>query len=118
MSNPKWRLEDGLKAMLDPAIRNKWTINWFTLTDLQRAALRLVFEQRLPTAAQSLQWVAAQLQEKKVQASSVTRAIEALQAKGLVSRGTDHGIRAFIVSDPVMVAWLTQNKNLPLKEGG
>ena len=118
MSNPKWRLEDGLKAMLDPGVRNKWTINWFALTDLQRAALRLVFEQRMPTGAESLGWVAAQLQEKKVQGSSVTRAIEALQAKGLVSRETGHGARAFIVSDPVMVAWLTQNKYLPLKQGG
>jgi hypothetical protein len=118
MSNPKWRLQDGLKAMLDPAARNKWTINWFALTDLQRAALRLVFEQRLPTAAQSLEWLATQLQERKVQGSSVTRAIEALQAKGLVSRETDHRGRSFIVSDPVMVAWLMQNKNLPLKPGG
>lgn len=118
MSNPKWQLADGLKAMLDPNVRNKWTINWLTLTDLQRAALRLVFERRLPTSAQSLAWLAAQLQERKVQGSSVTRAIEALQTKGLVSRETDHGSRSFIVSDPVMVAWLTQNKNLSLQPGG
>ena len=117
MSNPKWRLDDGLKAMLDAGVRNKWTINWFALTDLQRAALRLVFEQRPPTAATSLGWVAAQLGEKKVQGSSVTRAIEALQAKGLVSREIDRGGRSFIVSDPVMVAWLTQNQTLPLKQG-
>lgn len=118
MSNPKWGIDDGLKAMLDPGLRNKWTINWSSLTDLQRGALRLVFERRPPTAAQSLEWLAAQLHEKKVQASSVTRAIEALQTKGLVSRETEHGSRAFIVSDPVMVAWLTQNRNLPLKAGG
>ena len=118
MSNPKWRIDDGLKAMLDPSVRNKWTVNWSSLTDLQRAALRLVFEQRLPTSAQSLEWLAAQLQEKKVQASSVTRALEALQTKGLVSRESGHGARSFIVSDPVMVAWLTQNKSLPLKAGG
>ena len=118
MSNPKWRLDDGLKAMLDPGVRNKWTINWSTLTDLQRATLRLVFEQRQPTAAQSLEWLAAQLQEKKVQPSSVTRALEALQTKALVSRDTLQGSRSYVVSDPVMVAWLTQNRNLPLKPGG
>jgi uncharacterized protein len=115
MSNPKWHLDDGLKAMLDPGVRNKWTINWTSLTELQRAALRLVFERRPPTAAQSLEWVAAQLNETKVQASSVTRAIEALQTKGLVSRESERGSRAFIVSDPVMVAWLTQNRTLPVR---
>lgn len=117
MSNPKWHLDDGLKAMLDPGVRNKWTINWTSLTELQRAALRLVFERRPPTAAHSLDWVATQLNEEKVQASSVTRAIEALQTKGLVSRESERGSRAFIVSDPVMVAWLTQNRALPVRAG-
>ena len=118
MSNPKWQLEDGLKAMLDPGVRNKWTINWFALTDLQRAALRLVFERRLPTSAESLRWLAGELNEKKVQGSSVTRAIEALQMKGLVSRDMAQAGKGFVLSDPVMLAWLTQNKNLPLKQGG
>ena len=115
MSNPKWNLQQGLNAMLDPSVRNKWTINWFALTDLQRAALRLVFERRAPTGAASLEWIAAELGEKKTQGSSVTRAIEALQAKGLVSQAIDKGSRAYEVSDPVMVAWLTQNQNLPLR---
>ena len=116
MSNPKWQLGDGLKAMLSPAVRNKWTINWFSLTDLQRAALRLVFERRLPTSAESLRWLAGELKEEKVQGSSVTRAIEALQTKGLVSRDMAQNGKRHHLSDPVMAAWLTQNKSLPLKQ--
>lgn len=118
MSNPKWGLKDGLRAMLDPALRNKWTINWFTLTDLQRAALRLVFEGRAPTSAESLGWVGELLGQRKVQPSSITRAIEALEVKGLVSRMLGVGGKSCQVSDPVMTAWLTQNKSLPLKHAG
>jgi hypothetical protein len=118
MSNPKWGLQDGLRVMLDPAVRNKWTINWFTLTDLQRAALRLVFEGRAPTSAESLGWAAELLGERKVQPSSITRAIEALEVKGLVSRTLGVGGKSWQVSDPVMTAWLTQNKSLPLKHAG
>ncbi|NRF71806.1 hypothetical protein HLB44_32955 [Aquincola sp. S2] len=117
MSNPKWTLEQGLDAMLDPAVRNKWTINWFTLTDLQRAALRLLFEGRAPTSADSLEWAARALGETKVQASSITRAMEALEGKGLVARDYGQtGGKRFVVSDPVMEAWLTRNRALPLRQ--
>lgn len=115
MAHPRWGIEEGLKAMLDPSLRNKWTINWYALTDLQRVALRLVFEGKPPTAAQSLQWAADALGEVKVQPSSISRAIEALIDRGLVARDLLPGGKRYVVSDPVMAAWLTQNQGLAVK---
>jgi uncharacterized protein len=112
MSHPRWSLGDGLAAMLDPATRNKWTINWFALTDLQRAALRLVFEGKPPTGAESLKWVSQQLGSARVHGSSVQRALESLQSSGLVARA--EGGRGYEISDPVMATWLERNRALPL----
>lgn len=112
MANPKWSLADGLRAMLDPQVRNKWTINWFGLTALQQCALRLVFEEKPPTARDSLAWVAGLLGGKEVAASSITRALEALVDKGLVARDLLGGGRRYVVGDPVMAAWLRQNQKL------
>lgn len=112
MANPKWRLESGLRAMLDPKAKNKWTINWYSLTDVQRVALRLVFENRATTSKTSLDWVAVQLGQPKAQASTISRALEALADKGLIERRHLDGKKGYRVSDPVMAAWLTENKRM------
>jgi uncharacterized protein len=112
MANPKWGLESGLRAMLDPKAKNKWTINWYSLTDVQRVALRLVFENRTTTSKTSLDWVAVQLGQPKAQASTISRALEALAEKGLIERRQLDGKKGYRVSDPVMAAWLTENKRM------
>lgn len=112
MANPKWSIEQGLDSMLDPNVRNKWTINWFSLTDLQRAMLRIVFDGKQPTSAETVGVVAAQLGDKRMQPSSLIRAVDALVSKGLVEAEITGQGRRYVLSDPVMVAWLTRNKLL------
>jgi AAA+ ATPase superfamily predicted ATPase len=113
MANAKWSIEEGLDSMLDPNVRNKWTVNWFSLTDLQRVVLRVVFDGRQPTSAETVRYVAAQLGENRVQPSSLIRAVEALISKGLVEAEITGRGRRYVLSDPAMVAWLTRNKSLP-----
>ena len=115
LATPRWSIEDGLRAMLDPKLRNKWTINWFGLTDWQRMAMRVVFEGKAPTSAQTLREIAAAMGEQKVQGSSVIRAVEALVNKGLVEVRIVGDAKRYVVSDPVMVAWLGRNKALPVR---
>jgi DNA-binding transcriptional ArsR family regulator len=109
MAQAKWCIEQGMQAMLDPRVQNKWTVNWFSLTDMQRVALRLVFEGRQPSAKESLERAALLLGQEKVQGSTVTRALEALAERGLVERGVVEGDRGYRVIDPVMAAWLSTN---------
>lgn len=118
MANPKWSIEEGLDAMLEPNVRNKWTVNWFGLSDLQRVALRIVFDGKQPTSAETVRYAAAQLGEKRVQPSSVSRAVEALVSKGLVEAEITGQGRRYVLSDPVMVAWLTRNQSLPSRAPG
>lgn len=110
MANSRWGLERGLRAMLDPTLKNKWTINWFGLTDVQRVALRLIFESRQATSRESLDWAATQLGQAKVQASTISRAIETLVERGLVERRQLDGGKGYRVGDPVMAAWLSENR--------
>ena len=35
MSKPGWTADDGLAAMLDPKVANKWSSAWQALTDLR-----------------------------------------------------------------------------------
>ena len=118
MANSKWSIEEGLDAMLTPNVRNKWTVNWFGLSDLQRVALRIVFDGKRPTSAETVRYAAAQLGEKRVQPSSVSRAVEALVSKGLVEAEITGQGRRYVLSDPVMVAWLTRNQTLPSRAPG
>jgi hypothetical protein len=113
MSNPKWTLDRGLAEMLSPDARNKWSLAWSSLTDMQRATLRLVFDEKLPTSAASREWVAQQTGQETTSASSIARALESLEASHLIERSPPN--RTFTLSDPVMRAWLTQNKSLPIK---
>ncbi len=118
MANPRWGVADGMGAMLDPKVRNKWTVNWFSLTAIQRATLRVVFDGLQPTAAATMKAMAAALAEPSVQGSSITRALESLTDKGLVEREFSSSGRQYVVSDPVMRAWLTQNRNLAPRDDG
>lgn len=113
MSKPGWTVEDGLKAMLDPKLGNKWSSAWYGLTDLQRFTLGIALEDLLLTSAQTLKRAAVELGQSKVQASSLTRAMEALIDKGLVER--EPGSRRYLISDPVMAAWLNHNKGMPAR---
>jgi hypothetical protein len=109
MAQAKWGIEQGMQAMLDPRVQNKWTINWFSLTDMQRVALRLVFEGRAPSSKDSLERAALLLGQANVQGSTITRALEALAGRGLVERDAVAGDRVCHVIDPVMAAWLEAN---------
>jgi uncharacterized protein len=113
MSRPGWTVEDGLKAMLDPKITNKWSSAWYGLTDLQRFTLHAAHEGLLLTSAQTLSRAALELGQPKVQASSVTRAMDALVDKGLVER--EPSSRRYLTSDPVMTAWLNHNKGMSVR---
>ena len=113
MSKPGWTLNEGLKAMLDPKISNKWSSAWYGLTDLQRFTLRTAHECGLLTSAQTLKRAASDLGQPKVQASSVSRAMEALVEKGLMER--EPSSRRYLMSDPVMTVWLNHNKSLPVR---
>lgn len=115
MANARWRLDDGLNAMLDPTVRNKWTINWFSLTDLQRVAIRVVFDGKAPTSAETVRDAAQQLGQAQVSPSSMLRAVEALVAKGLVEAEITAQGKRYVVDDPVMRSWLTRNRALPVK---
>ena len=53
-----------------------------------------------------------QLGQPKAQASTISLALEALAEKGLVERRQLEGEKGYRVSDPVMAAWLTENKRL------
>jgi DNA-binding IclR family transcriptional regulator len=83
------------------------------LTDLQRFTLHAAHEGLLLTSAQTLSRAALELGQPKVQASSVTRAMDALVDKGLVER--EPSSRRYVMSDPVMTAWLNHNKGLPMR---
>lgn len=111
MSNPKWSLDMALGDMLSPQARNKWSLAWHSLTPLQRAGLRLVFDGKAPTSAESRAWAARATGQKSVIASTIARSLEALETMHFIERNPTG--RAFRVTDPVMKAWLTQNKDLP-----
>ena len=98
--------------MLSLQSPNKWSATWRGLTGLQQAALRLVFEERAPTSADSVAWAATQL-GTKVQPSSLSRALEALGARGILQRRTDG--RGWALIDPVQRAWLQRNPDAPIR---
>jgi Fe2+ or Zn2+ uptake regulation protein len=112
MANPAWSLANALDEMLSQQSPNKWSATWRGLTGLQQAALRLVFEERAPTSADSVAWAAAQL-GGRVQPSSLSRALEALGTKGLLERKVDG--RGWTLVDPVQRAWLKRNPDAPIK---
>ncbi len=112
MANPAWTLDRALDEMLSQHSPNKWSATWRGLTGLQQVALRLVFEDRPPTAADSVVWAAAQL-GARVAPSSISRALEALAAKGMLERRTDG--RGWMLIDPVQRAWLERNAAAPIK---
>ncbi len=112
MANPKWTLAEALDEMLSQHSPNKWSATWRGLTGLQKAALKLIFDKRAPTSADSVAWAAAQL-GAKVQPSSISRALEALGAKGILERRTDG--RGWALIDPVQRAWLRRNPQAVIK---
>ena len=115
MANPKWRLADALDEMLSLSSPNKWSATWRGLTGLQQVALKLVFDHRAPTSADSVAWAADKL-AAKVAPSSISRALEALGAKGLLERRIDG--RGWTLIDPVQRAWLKRNPQAPVKTSG
>lgn len=112
MANPAWNLDRALDEMLSQQSPNKWSATWRGLTGLQQVALRLVYEDRPPTAADSVAWAATQL-GARVAASSISRALEALAAKGMLDRRADG--RGWILIDPVQRAWLKRNPQAEIK---
>ena len=112
MANPAWNLGRALDEMLSAQSPNKWSATWRGLTGLQQVALRLVFEDRPPTAADSVAWAATQL-GARVAPSSISRALEALAAKGMLDRRPDG--RGWILIDPVQRAWLERNPQAAIK---
>jgi hypothetical protein len=112
MTNPKWGVRQGMKAMLDPRVQNKWTINWHALTPVQQVALKLVFDGKPATAKDSLEWAKQVLHQDKVQPSTMQRALEALALKGLIEPKLPSIGKGYRISDPVMQAWLSMNSAL------
>ena len=112
MANPKWSLADALGEMLSLESPNKWSATWRGLTGLQQAALKLIFDDRPPTSADSVAWAAARL-GAKVQPSSISRALESLGAKGILERRIDG--RGWMLIDPVQRAWLRRNPDAAIK---
>lgn len=112
MANPRWSLAEALDEMLSLRSPNKWSATWSGLTGLQQVALTLVFEERAPTSAHSVAWAADRLRTR-VQPSSISRALEALGAKGLLERRSDG--RGWTLIDPVQRAWLKRNPQAPIK---
>ncbi len=112
MANPKWSLANALDEMLGLQSTNKWSATWRGLTGLQQAALKLIFDDRAPTSADSVAWAANQL-GARVQPSSISRALEALGAKGILERKVDG--RGWSLIDPVQRAWLRRNPQAPVK---
>jgi uncharacterized protein len=112
MANPKWSLANALDEMLGLQSTNKWSATWRGLTGLQQAALKLIFDDRAPTSADSVAWAATQL-GARVQPSSISRALEALGAKGILERKVDG--RGWSLIDPVQRAWLRRNPQAPVK---
>ncbi len=115
MANPKWSLDDALGEMLSQTSPNKWSATWRGLTALQQVALKLVFENRAPTSAESVTWAAERI-GAKVPASSISRALESLGGKGILDRKVDG--RGWVLTDPVQRAWLKRNPDAPIKNGG
>ena len=112
MANPKWSLADALAEMLSQQSPNKWSATWRGLTGLQQVALKLIFDKRPPTSADSVAWAATQL-GAKVQPSSISRALEALGSKGILERRIDG--RGWALIDPVQRAWLQRNPQAVIK---
>ena len=110
MAKPGWTLDMAIADMLSPTAKSKWSITWYDLTPLQRAALKLVFDGKPPSSADSRAWAARETQQKSVIASTIMRAHEALVEKQLIAR--DPVGRTYQLIDPVMKAWLKANKNL------
>lgn len=115
MANPRWNLDQGMQALLDPKAQTPWSIAWAGLTDLQRVALRLVCLEEQPTSRASLERVAQELGEAQVQPSSITRSLEALERMGHIERDLTGSSRRYGVADPVMKAWLLVNRSLPVR---
>jgi DNA-binding IclR family transcriptional regulator len=80
---------------------------------LSASFLRIAHEGEWLTSALTLKRAALALGQAKVQASSLTRAMETVMDKGLVER--EPSSRRYLISDPVMTAWLNHNKGLPVR---
>ncbi len=115
MANPKWTLAEALDEMLGLQSPNKWSATWRGLTGLQQVALKLIFDNRAPTSADSVAWATARI-GAKVQPSSISRALEALGAKGILERKVDG--RGWALIDPVQRAWLKRNPDAAIKTAG
>ena len=115
MANPKWTLAEALDEMLGLQSPNKWSAAWRGLTGLQQVALKLIFDNRAPTSADSVAWATARI-GAKVQPSSLSRALEALGTKGILERKVDG--RGWALIDPVQRAWLKRNPDAAIKTAG
>jgi hypothetical protein len=114
MAQPRWGLQRALAAMLDPRVRNRWTVAFSALTPIQRGVLVAVHHGLAPTSREGLELAAQWAGVPRVAASSAARALEALALQGLVERAAERLAERrppvpWVVADAVMLAWLRQN---------
>ena len=110
LASPKLTMTNAAKAMLEPTHQSRWTVNWTTLSDAEKATLLLLFDERAPTSRESLDWVKAFTARDKIGAAAVTRALDALILRGLIERDVLGGRGKYLIVDPVMHAWLRHNR--------
>ena len=103
-------LDDGLEGLLSPDMDTPWTQYWNESSELQRAVLLACREHLKLTSVEGVKRISAMLQRKKISPTSVQRAIETLQIRGLIERTTLITTQAlFDLSDTVFELWLDRN---------
>ncbi|NJR72510.1 MAG: hypothetical protein HC782_05905 [Gammaproteobacteria bacterium] len=110
LASPKLTLTQAAKAMLEPARQSRWTVNWMTMTEAEKATLLLLFDQKPPTGREAIAWAREFTTNPKLSATTIARALESLIVQGLVEKDLLGGRGKYQIVDPVMRTWLKHNR--------
>ncbi len=112
LAQPQASLEEGVQRLLSAQSNNPWAQYWKDCTALQCAVMLATFEDNLQLSSErGLAHVAGLLSKKRVASSSVRRAIQGLQTRGLIEQAAISTARsAYEVTDPVFRLWLQINR--------
>lgn len=110
LADPQRTLAEGVEQLLAPRTPSPMTAVWAECTPMQRATLLAAARGVRLTSEEGLGMIGAMLDGGPATKSSVARATESLEARGLIDQDALTTRQArYVVADPVMALWLERN---------
>ena len=110
LADPLRTLADGVEQLLAPRMPSPMTAAWAECTPIQRATLVAAARGVRLTSEEGLALIGTMLEGRPATKSSVARATESLEARGLIDQDALTTRQArYVVADPVMALWLERN---------